>query len=501
MTNRRKRQSSQRQLSPRRKALVVTASLYNETELFTILRKLAAADIDWDIVARRRVIRAEKGNTDEFEVDYLLREFDPKTLDQYCAVIFTSGETSETRHMWFSQEIKEIAERASEQEIPIGAVCCAAPCVRYIAKDRRVTGFPLHEILTLFKSAGAHITGRSVEVDGTLVTAEAEIQVLDWMNAIIDLTNGRQPTLSSDDAHKWFPFWRGVPDSGKDLLRRPFHAGFTGTTADEMLPVIDSECRGDRILLPFTGSGKEISILAREGRTITSFDTLFFSKMIVQGIFAGEELASNEINQSIKGWAYLNRPIHVDEESAQFIDTVAQTGEPYRLAALGISIIRCTMRGRLDGWIGSVEQLEDSYDAALARNREWFQLPGRLVHYHNNVLGKEGRSITDHPWDTMIVDPPKVIGRTDIYSERYAMLDSCLSQEDVELPIWKSEGYIDRIRELLQIPWKRCLFMYTTGVSPTVEEIERLLHSVGEIVGRYQVLRTSRKDILYVVEK
>lgn len=483
-----------------RKALVVTASVYNQTELFTILRKLGAADIDWDIVARRKVIRAERGSDDEFTADFTLREFDPKTLDQYCAVIYTSGQTAETRHMWFSPEIKEITEQASKQEIPVGAVCCAAPCVRYIAKGRRVTGFPLHEILTLFKAAGAQITGRSVEVDGTLVTAEAEIQVLDWMNAILALVNGEEPKLSANDAHKWFPFWTGVPDSTQNLVRRPFHAGFTGTTVDELLPVIADECKGDMIHLPFTGSGKEISILAQEGRTITSFDTLFLSRTFVEGIFKGKQPPEEEL-VPIEGWASLNRPMHMDQECAQFIDSVAATRELYNLAALGIAIIRSTMRGRLDGWIVNVQQLQDSYTSSLERNREWFGLPGQLEHYNQDVLSAKAKKIRDKPWNTMIVDPPKVITRTDIYSDRYAVLDSCLSQGDVELPVWTSKGYIDRMREILDVQWERCLFMYTTGVSPTVEEIEYMLHDIGNVVRRYQVLGTSRKDILYVVER
>ncbi len=484
-----------------RKALVVTASVYNRTELFTILRKLKAADISWDIVARRKVIRAERGSEDEFAVDYTLEGFDRTSLDQYCAVIYTSGQTAETRHMWFSPDIKEITKQAFERDIPVAAVCCAAPCVRYVAKDKRVTGFPLHEILTLFKQEGAQITGRSVEVDGNLVTAEAEIQVLDWMNAILAVVNGKQPDLPPNDAHKYFPFWTGIPDSSKGLLRRPIHAGFTGTTADELLPVIDKECEGERVLQPFTGSGKEISILAREGRLVTSFDTLFLSHTIVDGIFRGKtsEVLDEDPVDPYKGWAYRNQPMHMDEECAMFIDSVAQTGELYKLAALGMSIIRSTMRGRLDGWIASVQQLEDSYNSALARNREWLELPGQLEHHHQNVL--EAEEILSQSWNTIVIDPPKVISQTDIYSDRYAVLDGCLSQRDVELPVWRSEGFLDRMRVLLEVPWKRCLFMYTTGVSPTLEEIEYLLHSIGKVVRRYQVLRSSRKDVLYVVEK
>lgn len=486
-----------------RKALVITASVYNRTELFTILRKLKAVDIDWDIVARRRVIRAERGSEDEFAVDHTLEEFDRTTLDQYCAVIYTSGQTAETRHMWFSPDIKEITEQAFAKDIPVAAVCCAAPCVRYISQDRRVTGFPLHEILTLFKQEGAQITGRSVEVDGNLITAEAEIQVLDWMNAIIAVVNGKEPELPPNDAHKYFPFWTGIPDSSKGLLRRPIHAGFTGTTADELLPVIDKECEGERILQPFTGSGKEISILAREGRTIASFDTLFLSHTIVDGIFRGKasEVLDEDPTDSYKGWAYDNQPMQMDEECAIFIDTIARTGDLYKLAALGMSIIRSTMRGRLDGWISSAQQLEDSYNSALARNREWLELPGKQEHRHLNVLSKDAEEILSQSWDTIVIDPPKVISQTDIYSERYAVLDGCLSQRDVELPVWKSEGYIERMRVLLEVPWKRCLFMYTTGVSPTLEEVEYLLHSIGKVVRRYQILRASRKDVLYVVEK
>ncbi len=491
---------SSQQPPSKSKALVVTASSYNRTELFTILRKLHAADIDWDIVARRSVIQAEKGNEDKFTADYTLEGFDPSTIDQYCAVIFTSGETSETRHMWFSPVIKEIAEQAAAQGIPTGAVCCAAPCVRYISKGKRVTGFPLHEILTLFKAEGAHITGRSVEVDGNLVTAEAEIQVLDWMNAIIALINGDQPVLSPDDAHKWFPFWTGVPDTAKNLVRRPFHAGFTGTTVDQLLPVITDECEGDLVHLPFTGSGKEISILAKEGRTITSFDTLLLSKAFVQGIFKGQEPEAGE-PKTVKGWASDKRPMHMDEECAEFVDTIASTGNLFNLAALGIAIIRSTMRGRLDGWIADVEQLEHSYLSSLERNQEWFKLPGVIDHHHLDVLSEEAKTIRDKPWDVIIIDPPKVITRTDIYSERYAVLDSCLSQRDVELPVWTFEGYVDRMQEILDVQWKKCLFMYTTGVSPTVEEIEYMLHDIGNVVRRYQVLGASRKDILYVVEK
>ena len=361
----------------------------------------------------------------------------------------------------------------------------------------------LERIKAVDSKLHAYITVLEERATADAKAAEAEIQVLDWMNAILAVVDGKEPDLPPNDAHKYFPFWTGIPDSSKGLLRRPIHAGFTGTTADELLPVIDKECVGERVLQPFTGSGKEISILAREGRTIASFDTLFLSHTIVDGIFRGKVAAvlDEDPVDPYQGWAFQNQPMQMDEECAMFIDAIARKGELYKLAALGMSIIRSTMRGRLDGWIASVEQLEDSYNSALARNREWLELPGIQDHRHMDVLSKAAEEILSQSWDTIVIDPPKVISQTDIYSERYTVLDGCLSQRDVELPVWKAKGYIERMRVLLEVPWKRCLFMYTTGVSPTLEEIEYLLHSIGKVVRRYQVLRSSRKDVLYVVEK
>jgi hypothetical protein len=280
-----------------------------------------------------------------------------------------------------------------------------------------------------------------------------------------------------------------------------YQAGFVGSLTDEAIEWVQS-VTGDAksICIPFTGVGKALVSFASEDRTIESWDTLHYSRAIVEGVFASKEAKTNvdKIHYR-KGWMYETRALkHIDERCAGFIDWVADEGTLFDKAALGSAIVRSTLMGRMGQWRSNMEQFWKRFQRIRAYNAEWISQRGTFAHHEGNVYDDLPN---DKSYDLIHIDPPKIVVGTDIYSTQFAALNRALHGKVAELPEWTSRDSLAKFETLLGVNTKRVLFMYTSDVKPAYEEVRELLLRHGEVEVERKFPHRKRTDFGIVLRK
>jgi hypothetical protein len=283
------------------------------------------------------------------------------------------------------------------------------------------------------------------------------------------------------------------------VLDKPFSIGFMGTTSNEVLFEAAEFVIGD-VFMPFTGSGKDVSWLSQEGRTIYSFDTQYLSKLMVDGVF-NEVIDEDEVKmvgyKPHEGYAFNNPPFKRMEPGVlREIDGLASTGDEYLRAALCRALIQGTIGGRLTHWELSLDKLQAKVRNSLVNNLTFTNLPGKRVHTFGNVFENEWPQA-----DTMWIDPPKVVTSTDVYSKGFLGLNSVLAQEQQVLPVWRWGDVLSRLRKLWEHPCKRIIQFYCSDVRPTDDAVKAELEKCGTIKERIRIRHGSRADYIYVVDK
>lgn len=287
----------------------------------------------------------------------------------------------------------------------------------------------------------------------------------------------------------------------------PYKMGFMGTTSDEVLFTAQPFVKGN-VFMPFTGSAKDISVLSEEGRSILSYDTQYLSKAIVDGIFNAQEGHALWVDtlqaEPTQGYAFNNRIKRMDDAIALWIDGVMSMEgcTDYMRAAMCRCLIQGTVAGRLTHWDRSLEQLVASYERSLEANRAFTRLPGEREHEYCSVYSDlDNINWGERNFETMWIDPPKVIDTQDVYSRNFVWLNSCLTQKTEELPKWKHLDMIPRLKQLWALPVPRIIQFYCSDVRPTDDQVRTELEKIGSIVERIRVRHQSRADYIYVVEK
>jgi protease I len=95
---------------------------------------------------------------------------DNVNVDDYDAVVFVGGSGSS---IYFNnQKAHEIARDASDKGKVIGAICIAPSTIANagLLKGKKATSFPSEE--RNLRSKGANYTGKPVEKDGNIITAD-----------------------------------------------------------------------------------------------------------------------------------------------------------------------------------------------------------------------------------------------------------------------------------------------------------------------------------------
>ena len=100
----------------------------------------------------------------------------------YDAIIFVGGAGSQ--EYWDNSTAHKIAKEAAAQNKVIAAICIAPATLANagILKGRKVTAFPSVKTQLVFK--GANYTGKTVEIDGNIITGSGPESAEDFGKAI-----------------------------------------------------------------------------------------------------------------------------------------------------------------------------------------------------------------------------------------------------------------------------------------------------------------------------
>lgn len=283
-----------------------------------------------------------------------------------------------------------------------------------------------------------------------------------------------------------------------------YRSGFIGaSTAEATAWVAEHVGEAKRIIVPFTGTGKDVMSMAGPDRVIESWDTQYYSRAVVEGVFS-EAVPQTNVDKIHyrKGWLYETRALkNIDERCAGFIDWVAEEGTQFDHAALCSAVIRCTLMGRMTQWYANMEQLWKRFQNAREYNLTWMGRPGTFVHHESSVIDDIVAGKVTGSYDLMQVDPPKVVVGKDVYSVNFDVLNKALKGAVDPLPSWSSRDSLGRFRELLKVDVERILFMYTSGVKPTNDEVKSMLLGFGELEDEKAFVHRGRIDYCMIVRR
>lgn len=287
---------------------------------------------------------------------------------------------------------------------------------------------------------------------------------------------------------------------------RIFRAGFMGAS------VVDSSrwfgewaerLKIQSICMPFMGAGRHISACCRERVHMDLWDTQKFGLAVIDGIFNADkiETALDEKPRFKKGYTFNERWLpDMDDLSAGFIDWVGENGTLADRAALYPAISSNTYRGRLDQWTGNIDKLWAKYQKNLQSYEPWLRMPGIWNMYEGNFYDYEDVWGV-RPYDLLLIDPPKIVGNTDIYSARYGPLNRSIGGT-VEMDKWSWRDYVGRMRRMFDgVEWKYLFFLYTSDVRPDWQTIRRLIEEYGEILAEENWVHRARFDHTVIVRR
>ncbi len=101
---------------------------------------------------------------------------------EYDAIVFIGG--SGSRNYFHDPAAHALAKEAVEREKLLAAICSAAGILAQadVIKGKEVTSYPAEA--EMIEQHGAHYTGKDVEIDGRLITANGPAAAADFGRAI-----------------------------------------------------------------------------------------------------------------------------------------------------------------------------------------------------------------------------------------------------------------------------------------------------------------------------
>jgi len=192
------------------KVLIVVARRYNGHELWTTLGMLQEAGHEFEVVSTATMIQDEvthKRNT-------IVRTLDDLRADEmshWDGLMVISGNMKDTESYWRDERVLRLVREM--QERPLAAICCSVPTIREVARDKRVSFFPLVRSRLLLEEAGAKLSSVSITQDGNLVTAEHQMSSQVWAQTFIEVLETGTSSLALTDS--------GFVPKGKTRRRLP----------------------------------------------------------------------------------------------------------------------------------------------------------------------------------------------------------------------------------------------------------------------------------------
>jgi len=189
--------------------LVVVSRRYNPGEFWHSLKALKRRGHTFDVVSSAYTITSEVKNTPN-KLSMLIG--DVTSMNKYMGILIISGNPADTELFWHHTGCLSLVEQANAQGKVVAAVCSAVPTIRYAAKGKRVSVYPLIKSQILLEDAGAILSGVSLSTDGNIITAENEQMTDMWIANVCDVLEGKRPSYVMNPS----PFKRKLRTRARD---------------------------------------------------------------------------------------------------------------------------------------------------------------------------------------------------------------------------------------------------------------------------------------------
>lgn len=171
--------------------LVICAKRYNGHELWTLLGVLQARGHSFEVVSQATLIKDEltlRPNT----IARTVWEVKPsEEVDKFDGVIVVSGNMSDTEAYWKDTHVEEILKTFKSADKVVAAICCSVPTLAPVARDVKVSFFPLMRSKHRLRDYGAILQTTSLTVDGKMITAENQMMSEMWGEEICNVLEGK----------------------------------------------------------------------------------------------------------------------------------------------------------------------------------------------------------------------------------------------------------------------------------------------------------------------
>jgi protease I len=113
-------------------------------------------------------------------------------LSEYAAVVFIGGQGVETYDLPADSDVVKLARDASNSGKVVAAICIAPRILASagVVSGKRMTSFNDSETVSSLKQAGAIYTGKALESDGKLVTADGPSSARKFGEEIVKVLGG-----------------------------------------------------------------------------------------------------------------------------------------------------------------------------------------------------------------------------------------------------------------------------------------------------------------------
>lgn len=174
------------------KLLLICTQAFNPIEFWTVLGVAKERGVDVDIASTNKVIQNEDTKK-RHRIKLTVGDLLDKDLSEYDGLVFTSGDMNMTKKNWHDDRLHVIVDGFHDRDKVIAATCGSVPIIRFAAKGKRVSFFPLVASRQLLEDAGAIPSPVCLTRDDPIVTAEFPAASEMWAEEICNVLEGRPP--------------------------------------------------------------------------------------------------------------------------------------------------------------------------------------------------------------------------------------------------------------------------------------------------------------------
>lgn len=180
--------------------LVVCARRYNGHELWTALGVIKERGHTFELISTDYVIQDEITMRPN-KIKRIIDEVSPEDIaGQFDAFMIVSGNMADTEAYWKHDRVLKYIDTSNDLGLPIAAICCSVPTVRQVARDKKVSFFPLVRSRKLLQDAGAILQSVALTRDQNLVTAEHQMASQMWAEEFCNLIEGKPVQYKLQDS-------------------------------------------------------------------------------------------------------------------------------------------------------------------------------------------------------------------------------------------------------------------------------------------------------------